>query len=139
MTINTFIAHIILQIKFDILTFYFHTNFIENIYRTTNNFHNIALFKKNKTTNHRQQRQLIKNDKIFTHPQTNHQRTTKTYRQQNIQITKIHNHYTVHTTQLQNNTQNNLTQNPTLFQLPIHQINNHFNIDFKNENITTHF
>ena len=137
--VNTFIARVILQIGFDILTFYFRASFIEDVYRTASDFRNIALFKEDKATSHWQQRQLVRSDKVFAHTQANHQRTTRTCRQQGIRMTGVHDHCTVRTTQLRDSTQNCLTQSTALFQLPVHQMCNHFGVGFRNEGIATRF
>jgi phage terminase large subunit-like protein len=41
-------------------------------------FRDIALFEEDKATGHRQQRQLIGSDKVFTHAQTDNHRATGT-------------------------------------------------------------
>ena len=46
---------------------HFRAGFIENHHRTTGNFGNIALFEEDKAAGHRQQRQLVRSDKVFAH------------------------------------------------------------------------
>ncbi|MPN44135.1 hypothetical protein SDC9_191696 [bioreactor metagenome] len=96
--INTFFARVILQIRFDILTFHFCARLVENRDRTTSHFRDVTLFQEDEATGYRQQRQLIGSDEVFAHTQTNHQRATRTGRQQGFRITGIHDHRAVGTT-----------------------------------------
>ena len=120
MTVNTFIARVILQTGFDILTFHFRAGFIENGDRTTGHFRNIAFFQEDEATGYRQQRQLVGSDKVFAHTQTDNQRAARARRQQRIRVTGIHDYRAVRAAQLRNRTHNRFTQRPALFQLPVH-------------------
>ena len=139
MAINTFFARIVLQIRFDILTFHFRARLVENRDRTTGHFRDVALFQEDEATGYRQQCQLIGSDKVLTHTQTNHQRAARTGRQQGFRVTGIHDHRAVGTAQLRNSTQHGFTQRTTLFQLPVHQVSNHFGVGFRNKGVATRF
>ncbi len=139
MTVDALIASVVLQIGLDLLARGFAAGFIEDLHAAAGHFSNIALFKEDKATGHRQERQLIGGDEVFAHPEADYQRATGTGRQQSARIAGIHDDRAVGAAQLRNGTQYRFAQRAALRQLPVHQVGNHFGIRFGDENVPAGF
>ncbi len=68
MTVGAFVACVVLQIRFDLLTFHLHAFGIEYGHAAASHFRDIAFFEEDKATGNRQQSQLIGGNKVFPIP-----------------------------------------------------------------------
>ena len=67
-TIDTFIARVVLQTGFNIRALHFGAGFVKESHGTAGDFRNIALFEEDKAAGNRQQRQLIGGNEVFPIP-----------------------------------------------------------------------
>ncbi len=128
--VDTLIARVILQIRFDVRALHFLTFTVIHHDATAGHFRNVTLFEEDKAAGHRQQSQLVRGDEVFAHAKTDNQRATGAGGQQGARIAGIHDNRTVRAAQLRDSAQNGIAQRAAFCQLPVHQVSDHFGIGF---------
>src|SRR5690606_40254543 len=92
------------------------------------NLRYITFFKKDKPTGNRQERELIRGNKIFTATQTDDEGAAGSGNNQAGWIAAIHQYSTVSAFQLFYRALNGVQQRVGLFQFPVYQVGNNFGI-----------
>lgn len=136
---GAFVTHIVLRVKFSVLAFCFHTDFVRSICQATDSFHGVTLFGRSGTANRQRRHRLIEDSGIFTRPRTGRRQAAEAYHRRNVQIAKIRSRYAMHAARLQSDARGDLARDATLFRLPIRRVNGCFNIYFEGRNVTAHF